>query len=126
MPGSAPAVAALAAIEFSGTVRLSTVLQAQASPEDTVFIFARAAIGTRVPLAILRKQVKDLPFNFKLDDSLSMSPAAQLSGVDKVIVGARISRSGQAMPQPGDLEGLSPVVAVGSQGVLVEIANKLP
>ena len=126
LPGRAPAVAARAASEVSGTVRLSPVLQAQASPEDTVFIFARAAIGTRVPLAILRKQVKDLPFNFKLDDSLSMSPAAQLSGVDKVIVGARISRSGQAMPQPGDLEGLSPVVAVGSQGVLVEIANKLP
>ena len=79
-----------------------------------------------MPLAILRKQVKDLPFRFKLDDSLSMSPAARLSGAGRVIIGARISKSGQAAPQPGDLQGLSPVVAVGSQGVTVEIASKLP
>ena len=79
-----------------------------------------------MPLAIVRKQVKDLPFNFKLDDSFSMSPAARLSSAGRVIVGARISKSGQALPQPGDLEGMSAVVAVGSQGVIVEIASKLP
>ncbi len=115
-----------AAGEVSGTVRLAPALKALAAPEDTVFIFARPAEGARMPLAILRKQVKDLPFSFRLDDSLSMSPAARLSGAGRVIIGARISKSGQAAPQPGDLQGLSPVVAVGSQGVAVEITSKLP
>ena len=107
-------------------MRLSAALQAQAAPEDTVFIFARPAEGARMPLAIMRKQVKDLPFDFKLDDSQAMSPAARLSGAKRVIVGARISKSGQAMPQPGDLEGLSAPVDVVAAGVVVEIKTKLP
>jgi cytochrome c-type biogenesis protein CcmH len=124
--GTAPVAAGPAASEVSGTVRLSSALKGLAAPEDTVFIFARPATGARMPLAIVRKQVKDLPFSFKLDDTLSMSPAARLSTAGLVVVGARISKSGQAAPQPGDLEGLSPAVAVGSQGVVVEIATKLP
>jgi cytochrome c-type biogenesis protein CcmH len=79
-----------------------------------------------MPLAIIRKQVKDLPTEFKLDDSLAMSPAARISAAGRVIVGARVSKSGQAMPQPGDLEGLSAPVAVGSHGVVVEIGTKVP
>ncbi|MFM2050901.1 MAG: hypothetical protein RL682_1392, partial [Pseudomonadota bacterium] len=71
----------------SGTVSLSGALAQQAQPEDTVFVFARAAQGGRMPLAILRKQVKDLPLRFTLDDSLAMSPANALSGAKQVIVG---------------------------------------
>ena len=127
-----PAAAASAATTaapgpgITGTVRLAAALQNQAAPEDTVFLFARPAEGARMPLAIVRKQVKDLPFEFKLDDSQAMSPAARLSGAKRVIVGARISKSGQAMPQPGDLEGLSAPVAVDAAGVVVEIKTKLP
>ena len=113
-----------------GTVTLSAALKAQAKPEDTVFIFARNAEAgpgaPRMPLAIVRKQVKDLPASFTLDDSLAMGPGMGLSSAQQVVVGARISRSGQAMPQPGDLEGLSAPVAVGSQGVVVEISRALP
>jgi len=113
-----------------GTVTLSAALKAQARPEDTVFVFARNAEGGpgggRMPLAILRLQVKDLPASFTLDDSLAMGPGMGLSSAQQVVVGARISRSGQAMPQPGDLEGLSAPVAVGSQGVVVEISKTLP
>ena len=113
-----------------GTVTLSAALKAQAKPEDTVFIFARNAEAgpgaSRMPLAIVRKQVKDLPATFTLDDSLAMGPGMGLSSAKQVVVGARISRSGQAMPQPGDLEGLSAPVAVGSQGVVVEISKTLP
>lgn len=105
----------------SGTVSLTAELRKQAQPEDTVFIFARAADGARMPLAILRKQVKDLPVQFTLDDSMAMSPATVLSGASKVIVGARISKSGNAVPQPGDLSGQSPVVSVGASGVKIEI-----
>jgi cytochrome c-type biogenesis protein CcmH len=105
----------------SGTVTLSAALAKQAQPDDTVFVFARAAEGSRMPLAILRKQVKDLPFNFKLDDSMAMSPTTALSSATKVIVGARVSKSGNAMPQPGDLSGQSQPVNVGTTGIKVEI-----
>lgn len=125
-PTASTSSAAVATAGITGTVRLAAELQSQAAPEDIVFIFARPADGARMPLAIVRKQVKDLPFEFKLDDSQAMSPAARLSGAQRVIVGARISKSGQAMPQPGDLEGLSAPVAVDAAGVVVEIKAKLP
>ncbi|MEI8266493.1 MAG: c-type cytochrome biogenesis protein CcmI [Betaproteobacteria bacterium] len=127
---AAPQKAAVAGPTVRGTVTLSAALKAQARPEDTVFIFARNAESGpgagRMPLAIVRKQVKDLPAAFTLDDSLAMGPGMGLSSAQKVVVGARISRSGQAMPQPGDLEGMSAPVAVGSQGVVVEITKTLP
>jgi cytochrome c-type biogenesis protein CcmH len=90
-----------------------------------VFIFARAPEGGKAPLAIQRRQVKDLPLELTLDDSMAMSPAMSLSTVSRVVIGARISKSGNAMPQPGDLQGLSPAVAVGSKGVVVEIAEQV-
>jgi cytochrome c-type biogenesis protein CcmH len=108
---------------ITGTITLAPALKALASPDDAVFIFARAPEGSRMPLAIVRKQVKDLPFEFRLDDSMAMSPAAKLSGAGRVVVGARVTKSGQAMPQPGDLEGLSAPVAVGASGLKVEIAT---
>lgn len=125
-PALSPAPVATAASAVSGTVRLSAQLKALASPEDMVFIFARPADGSRMPLAIVRKQVKDLPVAFTLDDSSSMSPVARLSGARQVIVGARVSKSGQAMPQPGDLQGQSAPVQVGATGVVVEISSRVP
>lgn len=126
-PGSTPpATPAAAASAVQGRVTLAAGLRARVSPEDTLFVFARPAEGARMPLAILRKQVKDLPLDFLLDDSLAMSPAARLSGTGRVIVGARISKSGNAMPQPGDLQGLSAPVPVGSRGILLEISDVLP
>ncbi len=113
--------AAPGAGSVSGTVSLAPALAAKASPEDTVFIFARAAQGPRMPLAILRKQVKDLPLEFKLDDSMAMSPAARLSGAPQVVVGARVSKSGQAMPTPGDLAGQTAPVAPGAVGLKIVI-----
>lgn len=118
-PAGAPA-------RVSGTVRLAPSLKDRVAPDDTLFVFARAADdggGPRMPLAILRRQAKDLPLQFTLDDSLSMSPAARLSGATRVIVGARLSRSGNAMPQPGDLQGLSAAVAVGTTGLQIEIGE---
>lgn len=118
--GAAPAAAGAS---VSGTVTLSASMKAKASPEDAVFIFARPAEGSRMPLAILRKQVKDLPVEFRLDDSMAMSPAAKISTAGRVVVGARVSKSGQAMPQPGDLEGFSSPVSGGAVGVKVEIST---
>ena len=107
----------------TGRVELSPALAARAAPDDTVFIFARPAAGARMPLAILKKRVRDLPADFTLNDSMAMSPAAKLSGASQVVVGARVSKSGQAMPQPGDLEGLSAAVAPGQQGLKIVIAE---
>jgi cytochrome c-type biogenesis protein CcmH len=107
----------------SGKVTLAAALASQAKPDDTVFIFARPSEGSRMPLAILRKQVKDLPISFSLDDSMAMSSATKLSGASKVVVAARISKGGNAMPQPGDLVGQTPPVPVGSKGLQITISD---
>ncbi len=120
---SAANAAPAGAASVSGTVTLSPALAAKASPDDTLFIFARAAEGSRMPLAIVRKRVRDLPVRFTLDDSLAMSPAAKLSGAPSVIVGARISKSGDAIPAPGDLVGQVGPVPLGTSGIALEIAE---
>jgi cytochrome c-type biogenesis protein CcmH len=107
------------------TVRLAPGLAAKASPTDAVFVFARPVEGPRMPLAVARKQVRDLPAEVTLDDSMAMTPAARLSGQEQVIVGARVSKSGNPTPQPGDLEGLSPPVKVGSSGIVVVIDREV-
>ncbi len=105
----------------SGTVTLDSALQARAAPEDTVFVYARAAQGPRMPLAIVKVQVKDLPYNFALDDSMAMMPEMKLSAFTEVIIGARVSKSGGAKPAAGDLEGASAKVSPGANGVTVAI-----
>ena len=119
-PSAAPVVAAASA-SVSGSVLLAPALAKQASPGDTLFVFARAAEGGAMPLAVLRKQVKDLPLDFKLDDSLAMAPTAKLSSASKVTISARISKSGDAIPKAGDLSGQSAPVAIGASGLRVEI-----
>lgn len=104
-----------------GRVTISPKLLAQASPEDAVFVFARSTDGSRMPLAAMRRQVKDLPFEFRLDDSMAMAPEATLSSASTVVVTARVSRSGDATASAGDLFGSSVPVAVGSAGLAVEI-----
>lgn len=104
-----------------GTVRLAPALKAKVAPEDTVFIFARAAEGSPMPLAVLKKQARELPVSFALDDSMAMTPGSRLSLFPRVVVGARISKSGNANPQPGDLQGASVPVANDSNGVTVVI-----
>jgi cytochrome c-type biogenesis protein CcmH len=117
LAGSAP----LAARAVQGKVLLSKKLAAQAAPDDVVFIFARAAEGPPMPLAVKRARVRDLPLEFALDDSMAMAPGMNLSAHARVVIGARISKSGTATPQPGDLQGLSAPVANDARGVSVTI-----
>lgn len=111
--------------KITGTVKLNPALAAQAAPTDTVFIFARAAQGPRMPLAIVRKQVKDLPITYTLDDSLAMNPALKLSNFQQVVVGARISKSGNAMPQSGDLQGQSETIALSNTKPVDVVINSV-
>jgi cytochrome c-type biogenesis protein CcmH len=116
--GAAPAAGAV-----HGRVSLAPALAARADPEATVFILARPAGGPRMPLAVLRRQVKDLPLEFTLDDSLAMAPGALLSQQAQVVVTARVSVSGDAISQPGDLIGQSQPVAPGTRGLVIEIGE---
>ncbi|MEO8280472.1 MAG: c-type cytochrome biogenesis protein CcmI [Ideonella sp.] len=118
---SAKGPATPAASSISGTLTLAAALQSQVAADDTVFIVARAANGPRMPLAVLRKQVKDLPLTFALDDSMAMAPTAKISDHADVIVIARVSKSGNALPQPGDIGGQSAPVKPGATGIAVEL-----
>ncbi len=105
-------MAATGGASISGVVSLDESLMLDAAIGDTLFVYARAATGPRMPLAIVRKTVKDLPLKFTLNDSMAMNPAMKLSNFKQVVVGARISKSGNAMPQPGDLQVVSQPMGV--------------
>jgi cytochrome c-type biogenesis protein CcmH len=105
----------------AGKVELAAALRDKVSPNDTVFIYATPANGERVPLAIVRTTVGKLPMNFTLDDSTAMNPQRKLSGEAQVTLKARVSKSGNAMTQPGDLTGSLSSVKVGSRDVTLTI-----
>ncbi|MDQ6216791.1 c-type cytochrome biogenesis protein CcmI/CycH, partial [Achromobacter insolitus] len=96
---------------------IADTLRDRVQPSDTVFILARPEQGSRMPLAILRLQVSDLPRDFVLDDSNAMSPDATLSRAGKVLVEIRVSRSGTAAARPGDLGGTLPAVGIPADGL---------
>ncbi len=100
------------------SVSLAPELADRAEAEDRVFIFARALQGPPMPLAAARKRVKDLPLDLILDDSMAMMPQLVLSSFPQVLVGARISKSGNALPQAGDLQGEVSPVAPGQEAVV--------
>ncbi len=107
-------------------VGLAAALKPKAAPDDTVFIFARAAAGPPMPLAIVRKKVKDLPTEVTLDDSMSMVQGMNLSAFDRLVIGARISKTGQALPKPGDLQGLTQPTAIeNGASYAVEIGEEV-
>ena len=129
--GAAPTTTAVSnpsasAVSVAGTISLDPTLTGRVSPDDTVYVFARAAEGPRMPLAIIRKQVKDLPLTFSLDDSMAMNPNMKLSNFSEVVVGARISKTGNAMPQSGDLKGSSSVIKLGSRDLKIIIDSAVP
>lgn len=111
---------------ISGTVTLAPALAAKVQPGDALFIYARPVSGTRMPLALLRGHAGDLPLNFTLDDSLAISPEMKLSGASAVRLEARVTKSGQAVRQPGDLIGESGEVKIGSKGIKLSIDQVSP
>jgi len=119
-PTSPSTPTSVAAARIAGRVSLAPELAAQTSPSDTVFIYATPAQGGRMPLAIVRTTVAALPFDFVLDDSQAMGPQSKLSSASEVVLKARISKTGQAMAQPGELGvSVGPVKNPSSQLSLV-------
>jgi cytochrome c-type biogenesis protein CcmH len=121
LAGQAPAVASRGSSAVSGTVSLDARFASRVPRDSTLFIYAKAADASGPPLAVLRTTASAWPVNFRLDDSMAMIPSRRLSQFDKVVVEARISRSGQATPAAGDLYVTSPVLrpAAGKKLVLV-------
>lgn len=117
-----PAVG-VASIEV--TVEVDASVKASISPGDTVFIFARAVNGPPMPLAIVSKKAGDLPVKVTLDDSMAMTPTMKLSSFKQVEVLARVSKSGNAMPQPGDLESNKQVISTDKAASVALTINQL-
>ncbi|CAN7623695.1 MULTISPECIES: c-type cytochrome biogenesis protein CcmI [unclassified Variovorax] len=127
LAAKAPAVAEAAAAgrDVSGTVELDPSLKDKAGPDDTVMVIARLP-GTRMPVAAVRLRAAELPVKFVLNDSQSMNPQSPISAATEVEVEARISKTGLAKAEPGDLISAVQTVKVGAGGVLLQVAQVRP
>jgi cytochrome c-type biogenesis protein CcmH len=124
-PAPAPASAPGKSIEVS--VDLDPAFAAQVAPGDTLFVYARATEGPRMPLAITRVTASDLPLTVTLDESMAMMPNMTLATFEQVTVEARISKSGSAIPQSGDIRGTrSPVQPGNGETVEILIDSRVP
>jgi len=110
----------------SGTVSVRKDLIGKIDPADTVFIFAQLPQGPKMPLASLRINAKELPYRFTLDDSTAMTPDNKLSNHPEVTISARVSKSGQAMAQSGDLQGKVGPVKLGQKDIMITIDSVVP
>ena len=125
-PGASTPAKGASGATIAGRVDIAPALASKVALSDTVFIFARAIDGPRMPLAVLRVPARELPKDFRLDDSMGMAPGAKLSAAQAVVVEARVSKSGNALPQSGDLAGKSVTVKPGASGVRVVIDSVVP
>ncbi|HPH06705.1 MAG TPA: tetratricopeptide repeat protein, partial [Methylotenera sp.] len=114
---------AVSSASINGAVTMAPELANKVSPTDTVFIFARPARGKTMPLAIEKISARELPYNFMLDDSKALIPNHKLSQASEVILVARVSKTGDATSNPGDLEGVSALVKPNGTTVNIEIKN---
>ena len=110
----------------SGEVALSGKVAAQANPDDLLFIFARPDEGSRMPLAVVRARVADLPLQFSFDDSMALSGGQKISDLGTISIEARVAKAGKAQSSSGDLFGIVKGVKPGTQGVKVVIDQVQP
>jgi cytochrome c-type biogenesis protein CcmH len=126
MPADHPPVKkAGASRAITGKVVLGPSMAGKALP-DTLFVFAKDVAGPPMPVSIVRASKNDLPFTFRLDDSTSPMPSRKLSDIETVVIVARLSKSGQAMPGSGDLEGMSQPIKPGTENITVVIDRERP
>ncbi|MFI3157960.1 MAG: c-type cytochrome biogenesis protein CcmI [Methylococcaceae bacterium] len=106
-------------------VSLDEKVKAAANPEDFVFIYAQPAQGGKMPLAVVKKQVKDLPLEVTLDDSMAIMPTMTLSSVANVQVSARVSHTGNAIAQSGEPIGKMPLSTTVDNGVVKLVIGEI-
>ncbi len=123
-PPATPAPAVQGA-QLTVKVSLAPALKDQLQRGDTLFVYARAEQGPPMPLAVARLDAARLPATVELTDAMAMAPTMKLSSVARVFVGARISHSGQAMGQAGDLEGDAGVVPVDRREPVAVLIDKV-
>jgi cytochrome c-type biogenesis protein CcmH len=113
------------AIALHVTVKLDPKLASEVQPGDTLFVFARAVNGPPMPLAVARLKASDLPAKITLTDAMAMTPQTTLSKFDRVDVVARISKTGNAMPQAGDLESAPVEIATDARKPIALTIDKV-
>lgn len=120
-----PVAAASMGAGVSGTIHIAPALAGKLDSSATLFVFARPTDGQPMPLAIVRATVKDLPYSYHLDDSSALIPNHKLSQASEVLIVARVSKSGDAKAQAGDLQGMSAKVKPVGETVDIEINEVL-
>ena len=123
---AAPAATSASGGSVSGRVEIDSKIASKMAPGDRLFIYARNAEGSRMPLAILQGSAADLPKTFTLTDAMAMTPAQTISMAKSVVIEARISKGGTAMAQPGDLQGRSKPLSPGATNVRIVIDQIVP
>ncbi len=113
-------------LTLSGKVLMSPGLKGLVGPSDVVFIYAKAINGPRLPLAIIKATAGQLPMSFILSDEQSMSPQFKLSQFKEVSLTARVSKSGNAIPEKGDLIGVIPKLKLGEKNIQLIIQDVQP
>ncbi len=121
-----PQAAAPSPAAVAGTVSVDASLAERAAQGGTLFVIARASGGPSVPIAVLRVASPEFPTAFTLDEANAMDPSRRLSGNDSLDLEARLSRSGEAMRQPGDLYGRIENVQPGSAGLRIVLDQVVP
>ena len=107
-------------------ISISPELKAKTTGNELLFVYAKAMSGPPMPLAAVRKQVRDLPLTLTLDDSMAMMPQMKLSNFNKVIVGARVSKSGRPIAQSGDFQGeVSNVMVKGNSDTINVVISQV-
>lgn len=124
-PAATDVDAASATIDVAVSVAADSV--AGLPPDTVVYVLAKAVNGPPMPLAVKRMTLGELPATVRLDDSLAMAPQFRLSSAREVVVTARVSRSGEPVARPGDVQGSTATLAVGrDRTVAVTIAEPVP
>lgn len=101
---------------ISGKIELSADLKSKIKPGDIVMVIARKP-GERMPVAVLKVAATDFPMGFTLNDALAMNPSAPLSQLSEASIEVRISKTGMAKPEAGDLISTAQTIKVGAKDV---------
>ena len=118
-------VAAVSGKNINGTVEINPDLKSRIKPDYIVMVIARAP-GARMPVAIMRGKAADLPLRFVLNDALAMTPDTLISNLSEATIEVRISKSGQAKAEPGDLYSEIQTVKIGTNNLKVVVDQVRP